>query len=139
METSAQIESLLVELVIESEDYNLVQWLVQYHIIKDDLTLATRFLSLVEVFPAMLQFAIDMCFRLKAYPQILEIYCERGLVYQALSLIKNYSIKNGLQVQVLLQGINHPEANCARKHFVQFFQEYQKQMQFNGDSGAGGQ
>ena len=92
---------LLVKTLIKIENYQLVQYLLQYQMLGNNLDIALLLTSLndnhEELYPELFNPGIDMLHRLKQFSTIVKILVEKGDIFEALIVITTYEDRYDLE------------------------------------------
>lgn len=87
MSTEDFLNDLLVDLFIIDKRYYEFHQYLQYHILNDSTTIATKLLQLSDCYLSAYQLGIDMIYRLNAFDLLLSSLLERREIVTALQLI----------------------------------------------------
>eukprot|EP00457_Paulinella_chromatophora_P001630 gb/GEZN01001632.1/.p1 GENE.gb/GEZN01001632.1/~~gb/GEZN01001632.1/.p1 ORF type:complete len:949 (-),score=203.22 gb/GEZN01001632.1/:66-2588(-) len=85
------LQSLLVDLLLSQARFHEIHQHLQYHVLADSLPLAHRLLALDQVYPPALQLALDMFYRLQAFPTLLRTFLSQHKPVAGLKLVSHKS------------------------------------------------
>uniref|UniRef100_A0A914EM70 Mic1 domain-containing protein n=1 Tax=Acrobeloides nanus TaxID=290746 RepID=A0A914EM70_9BILA len=86
------LPDFIVEVLVETEQYNRLKQLLQYRVIEDSRFLAIKLIELGEAHPPLLQLAIDILARRGNFDHIIEVLLSKGKVIEAMRCINNQNI-----------------------------------------------
>merc|ERR1719285_636477 len=81
-----EVTEVLMDLLVDRNEFYALHQLLQYHALPDDLRLANRLLALSNVYPPGKQLGIDMLLRLNIWPPICDLLIKEKKVEVALRL-----------------------------------------------------
>ncbi|TKR89784.1 hypothetical protein L596_013834 [Steinernema carpocapsae] len=87
LEVEPYFHEVLVNTMVEAQEYNKLQQLLQYRVIADAKPLAFNLLSLEVQHAPLIQLAVDMLARLGVNEQIVEVLLSKGKVIEAVRFI----------------------------------------------------
>eukprot|EP00808_Paulinella_micropora_P007457 g61928.t1 len=85
------LHALLVELLLCEKRYHEIHQHLQYHVLADSLPLAHRLLALQHEYPPAFQLALDMLYRLQAFPTLLRTFLSMKKPVAGLKLVSHKS------------------------------------------------
>jgi hypothetical protein len=75
-------------------DYTTLHQYLQYHVIEDHIPIALQLLQFKAQYPPAFQLALDMLSRLKAYPEIVEVFVAHDMPMRAAQVMLQYRVQS---------------------------------------------
>lgn len=111
------LQKVLIQQLIENNDFGLLHEFVQYKVISDSKETATMIYRLSKKYPPAFQIAMDMLSRLKEYETMSEFLLDCGNVLHAIKMIHDHSIQISYEVVF--------EAVLKKKDIMLFYNAYE--------------
>jgi Colon cancer-associated protein Mic1-like len=86
-------QHLLVKTLIKLKNFRLIQHLIQYQLIANNIDIALLLTTLEgtqEKYSELFQIGVDMMYRLKSFVNLVKILAQRGDLYEALNIVLNH-------------------------------------------------
>ena len=125
MHVHAKHQYLLVKTLIKLKNFKMLQYLIQYQMLANNLEIALLLTSIddnkEEMYPELFQLGIDMLHRLKSFGNLAKILAQRGNFFEALGVIATYEDQYDIDhIKNLAAGSDTEEI------FFQILDEYKK-------------